>query len=58
MIQVSFRRLHPSVGAEVSAMDLRNMSRNLTEIQTTTGADLMRLYRMQNDLAVRVGQVK
>ena len=40
------------------AMDLRNMSRNLTEIQTTTGADLMRLYRMQNDLAVRVGQVK
>ena len=40
------------------AMDLRNMSRNLTEIQTTTGADLMRLYRMQNDLAVRVGQVR
>lgn len=40
------------------ASDLRNMSRNLTEIQTTTGADLMRLYRMQNDLAVRVGQVR
>jgi len=40
------------------AMDLRNVSRNLTEIQNTTGVDLMRLYRMQNDLAVRVGQVK
>jgi hypothetical protein len=40
------------------ASDLRNVSRNLTEIQTTTGADLMRLYRMQNDLAVRVGQVR
>jgi hypothetical protein len=38
--------------------DLRTIGRNLTEIQNTTGADMMRLYRMQNDLAVRVGQVR
>jgi hypothetical protein len=38
--------------------DLRNIGRNLTEIQTTTGAELMRLYRVQNDLAVKVGQVR
>jgi Putative zinc-finger len=38
--------------------DLRTIGRNLTEIQTTTGAELMRLYRVQNDLAVKVGQVR
>lgn len=38
--------------------DLRTIGRNLNEIQTTTGAELMRLYRVQNDLAVRVGQVR
>ena len=38
--------------------DLRNIDRNLNVMQSNTGVDMMRLYRMTNDLAVRVGQVR
>jgi hypothetical protein len=38
--------------------DLRNIDRNLNVIQSNTGVDMLRLYRMTNDLAVRVSQAK
>jgi hypothetical protein len=38
--------------------DLRSIGRNLNEIQTNTGAEMIRLYRMTNDLAVRVSQAR
>jgi hypothetical protein len=38
--------------------DLRNIDRNLNVIQSNTGVDMLRLYRMTNDLAVRVSQTK
>jgi hypothetical protein len=40
------------------AADLRNIDRNLNVIQSNTGVDMLRLYRMTNDLAVRVSQAK
>jgi hypothetical protein len=40
------------------AADLRNIDRNLNVIQSNTGVDMLRLYRMTNDLAVRVSQTK
>jgi len=39
MTQVSFRRLHPSVGAEVSAMDLRNITDRSTLDRLRDGMD-------------------
>jgi hypothetical protein len=39
-------------------VDLRNIDRNLNVIQSNTGVDMLRLYRMTNDLAVRVSQTK
>lgn len=36
--------------------DLRNIERNLTAIQSNTGVGMRQLYRMTNDLAVKVAQ--
>jgi hypothetical protein len=36
--------------------DLRNIENNLNTIQNSTGLDVRRLYRMTNELAVRVSQ--
>jgi len=38
--------------------DLRNIESNLHTIQNTTGVDMRRLYRMTNELAVRVSQTR
>jgi hypothetical protein len=38
--------------------DLRNIDRSLNAIQNNTGVDMLRLYRMTNDLAVRVSLAK
>jgi anti-sigma factor RsiW len=38
--------------------DLRNIENNLNTIQSSTGIDMRRLYRMTNELAVRVSQTR
>jgi hypothetical protein len=38
--------------------DLRNIERNLTAMKSNTGVDMMRLYNMTNELAVRVSQTR